>query len=314
MTSKFLKNALSPNELLALLVEKPDTLLIDLLSTEHFASCHLPGAINACVFQVSFLEELAAVASDKRLQLVVYGSSSKSHDAATALDKLERAGYEQVSFLFGGLEAWRAEGYLLEGEATDRADDPQTVIRLSDGHYAIDHQASRIEWAGRNGNSRHIGTVDVSKGFLDIREKSISGEVEIDMNTIHNINLQGDELQPVLEAHLRSDDFFFTQMFPKAVLTLKDSNLIEPGWITGPNYHLCGVLELRGVSADLEFDATVTIGQDGSPSLEAHFDIDKTRWNIIYGSTRFFEYLGMHQVFDMISLQLRLCCRSVISL
>jgi len=41
------------------------------------------------------------------------------------------------------------------------------------------------------------------------------------MNTIHNINLEGDELQPVLEAHLRSDDFFFTKLFPKAVFAVK---------------------------------------------------------------------------------------------
>jgi len=36
---------------------------------------------------------------------------------------------------------------------------------------------------------------------------------------IFQINLEGDELQPVLEAHLRSDDFFFTKMFPNSDLT-----------------------------------------------------------------------------------------------
>ena len=40
--------------------------------------------------------------------------------------------------------------------------------------------------------------------------------------------------------------------------------------------------------------------------LEAHFDIDKTRWNVICGSSRFFEHLGMHKVFDLISLQLNI--------
>jgi polyisoprenoid-binding protein YceI len=126
------------------------------------------------------------------------------------------------------------------------------------------------------------------------------------MNTIHNINLEGDELQPVLEAHLRSDDFFFTKMFPKAVFTLKEAKRIEPGWMTAPNYHAKGELNLRGVSADLEFDATVAPIEDGSFVLEAHFDIDRTRWNVIYGSTRFFEHLGMHKVFDLLSFQIRI--------
>jgi hypothetical protein len=34
----------------------------------------------------------------------------------------------------------------------------------------------------------------------------------------------------------------------------------------------------------------------------AHFDFDRTRWNVIYGSSRFFEHLGMHLVFDLISI------------
>jgi hypothetical protein len=65
-------------------------------------------------------------------------------------------------------------------------------------------------------------------------------------------------------------------------------------------------LKLRGVSADLEFDATVALGEDGSLVMEAHFDIDRTRWNVIYGSTRFFEHLGMHKVFDLLSFQIRI--------
>ena len=126
------------------------------------------------------------------------------------------------------------------------------------------------------------------------------------MNTIHNINLEGDELQPVLEAHLRSDDFFFTKMFPKATFTIKEAKRIEPGWLTAPNYHVNGELELRGVSADLEFDATVALIDNGSLAMETHFDIDRTCWNVIYGSTRFFEHLGMHKVFDLLSFQIRM--------
>jgi len=88
-----------------------------------------------------------------------------------------------------------------------------------------------------NPNTRHIGTVDIAKGVIDIKDRTITGTAEIDMNTIHNINLEGDELQAV---------------------------------------------------------------------LEAHFDIDRTRWNVIYGSTRFFEHLGMHKVFDLLSFQIRM--------
>jgi polyisoprenoid-binding protein YceI len=179
-------------------------------------------------------------------------------------------------------------------------------VILPDGHYSIDPALSEVEWVGRNPNSRHFGTVGIAEGLFNIKERVIAGRIEIDMTTIHNKNLQGDALQPVLENHLRSDDFFFTQLFPKAVFTLKKAERIEPGWLTAVNYHVFGDLKLRGVSADLDFDSTVSLFAENSLVLEAHFDIDRTRWQVIYGSTRFFEHLGMHKVFDVISLQLRL--------
>jgi hypothetical protein len=46
-------------------------------------------------------------------------------------------------------------------------------------------------------------------------------------------------------------------------------------------------------------------------TIEAHFDIDRTRWKVIYGSARFFEHLGMHLVFDPISIQIYLMLSTV---
>jgi rhodanese-related sulfurtransferase/polyisoprenoid-binding protein YceI len=306
MNSKFDQNIIEASDLKILLAEKPETVLIDLLPPDHYTERHIPGARNACVFQVSFLEDLAASVPDKQLPIIVYGASINSHDSAVALEKLERAGYEHATFLKGGLEAWRETGYDIEGAAPDQQDDPQTTVTLPDGQYTVDGGASQVEWAGRNPNARHFGTVDIARGVIDIRDRTITGMVEIDMNTIHNINLEGDELHPVLEAHLKSDDFFFTKMFPKAVFNIKEATRIDPGWSTVPNYHVNGELALRSVSADLEFDATVTVNEDGSLIMETHFDMDRTRWNIIYGSTRFFEHLGMHKVFDLISFQIRM--------
>ena len=67
-----------------------------------------------------------------------------------------------------------------------------------------------------------------------------------------------------------------------------------------------GELELRGVKAQQSFMTTITKTPENGLAAEAHFDLDRTRWGIIYGSTRFFEHLGMHQVFDLISIQVRI--------
>lgn len=306
MHSKRDQNSIAPIELKILMAEKPETVLIDLLPSDHFIRRHIPGAQNASVFQVSFLDDLAGIVSNKQVPVVVYGAGPKSQDAATAIEKLDRAGYKYVSYVNGGLEAWYEAGYNLEGERPDQQDDPQTKVTLPDGQYTVDVGESRIEWAGRNPHTRHIGTVDIAGGEIDITDGAAAGKVEIDMNTLRNINLEGDELQPVLEAHLHSDDFFFTKLFPKAVFSVDAIKRIEPGWSSALNYHVIGELTLRGVSVELEFDAVISCSDEGTVIMEAHFDIDRTRWRVIYGSTRFFEHLGMHMVFDLISFQIRI--------
>jgi polyisoprenoid-binding protein YceI len=208
--------------------------------------------------------------------------------------------------LKGGIESWRALGYPLEGESVETAGDPETRLLLPEGEYQIDAEQSMVEWFGRNPNTRHFGTIRISKGQIQIENGNMSGTVEIDMNSIESINLAGDELQPVLVSHLKSDDFFLVKAFPTATFDIKEGRLAEEALLSSPNYELNGTLELRGVKADLSFVATIAPADDNGLVAEAHFDIDRTRWNVIYGSTRFFENLGMHLVYDLISFQMKI--------
>ena len=306
MNSGSRQNRLNAYEVKELMAQKPDTILIDLLPPEHFTKVHLPGAKNSCVFMVSFIDDVAKNVPNKDAEIVVYGSSSHSRDVMAALEKLDREGYGNVHFLEGGIAAWREAGYPTEGTGTDQPDDPQTRLRIEDGVYVVDTGAGRVEWIGRNPTTRHHGTVKIAKGQFKVETGMISGTFEMDMNTIHNINLEGDELHPVLEQHLRSDDFFFVKLFPKAVFTITEGKPKDPAWLTSPNYSVKGKLSLRGVSAPLEFDATVNKAEKNRLAIESHFDVDRTQWNVIYGSTRFFEHLGMHKVFDLISIQVNL--------
>jgi polyisoprenoid-binding protein YceI len=126
------------------------------------------------------------------------------------------------------------------------------------------------------------------------------------MASIKNINLEGNDLQPVLISHLKSDDFFFIKMFPRAFFNLKTARLMEKPNLSSPNFKVNGTLNLRGIKKEITFPATVNPLPEGGAIVEAHFDIDRTRWGLLYGSSRFFEHLGMHLVFDLISIQMRL--------
>ena len=118
--------------------------LIDTLPPEHHAQVHIPQAKNACIFQVTFLDQMKALVPGQDRLIVVYGSSEKSRDAVTAAEKLLRAGYTNVAVLEGGLSAWRAAGYPLGGEQAGRSVDEVC------GDLSTMPEAAALE-AGRSG-------------------------------------------------------------------------------------------------------------------------------------------------------------------
>ncbi len=299
-----------PAELQRQTSDNPGLLILDILPQDHFDRRHLPGAGNACVYEVTFLQQVEAITTNKNTAIVLYGSGNTSQEAFVAADKLARAGYRNLAVLKGGLDGWRQAGLPLHGAAATEVDDPGTQYLPADGHYLIDIEKCRIEWTGRNANSSHTGTVRLTSGALDIAAGHIDGVFTIDMRSIANSDLEGDALQPVLLAHLNSDDFFFTRLFPTATFTLKRLECLDEPTISLPNARITGTLELRGVRAELNFPATLAPRADGLVVAEAHFDIDRTRWNVIYGSARFFRHLGQHLVFDPISLQIRIVAKA----
>ena len=288
MGNKIQFEYVTPEELLAWMDEKKSFFLVQTLTGIHFQKVHLPGARNACVFEVTFLEQMKSITADKNAKIVLYGSSERSMDALTAAEKLKLDGYQRIMILKGGIETWRALGYPLEGESVEIAGDPETRLLLPKGEFQVDAEQSIIEWFGRNPNTKHFGTVRISNGQIQIENGNMTGAVEIDMDSIENINLQGDELQPVLVSHLKSDDFFLVKAFPKAKFILNAGKLAEPPYLSSPNYEINGTLELRGVRADLSFATTIARADDGGLIAEAH---------------------GMHLVFDLISLQVRIVAR-----
>lgn len=277
--------------------------LIDVLTEQRYQQVHIPGALRACVFEVTFLDQVAELVTAKDQPVVVYGADEQTHDARIAAEKLQRAGYQQVHVLDGGLKAWQTTGFQVGGDAA-HASESQAAI--ADGYYQVDIEKSVIIWAGRNLNSTHDGTLKLSNGEIQVENGIISGNFTINMNSISNTDLAGTDLKQVIEDHLKSDDFFFTSKFPLARFEMNAEPIDGGGFSSAANYQVSGQLSLCGVRAEQGFPATIMANDQGKLVAEAHFDFDRTRWGVIYGSTRFFKHLGMHILFDEISLQLRL--------
>jgi len=300
---------LQPSELGEWMQQGKRFILIDVLPKEIYEKRRLPGALNACVYEVAFPDQMAAITEDKSEEIVLYGSSAESRDAAEAAEKLLRLGYRRVYALDGGVDGWLRSGLSVEGENVKPPERLGPTVDLEDHLYAVNTDESVIGWTGRNGNGKHYGTLKLSKGEIQVRKGAIQGAFDIDMTTIKNKDLEGDPLQPVLIAHLLSDDFFFVKMFPKAAFILDAARVVESPTLSSPNFEVEGTLELRGIKKGIRFPATVNRREDGSVSIEAHFDMDRTQWNVLYGSSRFFDHLGMHLVYDLITIELRIFAR-----
>ncbi len=279
--------------------------LVDTLPPEHFEARHITGAVNACVYEMTFLGTMAEVAPDTAARVICYGAGHKSQDCFAAADKLSRAGYSNLAVFPGGLEVWRDEGWSLEGSAADSVEPPHPMLAMESKVYSVVPDESVIRWTGRNNNGGHTGVLMLSSGEIDATAEP-EGTFVIDMKSIKNVDLDGDELQPALEAHLQSDDFFFTSLFPQATFTTTKIRLVDDGEATRPNAMLQGVLSLRGMENEIAFPVHIRNVEDGRLVLMGNLDFDRTQWGVIYGSSRFFQYLSYHVVFDFISIDFRL--------
>lgn len=279
--------------------------LIDVLLPEDFACRHIPGAGNACVYEMVFLERMAECVPDRERAVVVYDDSGTTLAARTAREKLERAGYRNVAILEGGLQAWQAAG--LEVESSVPAPPPAS---LRDGIYQIDTEKSVVEWIGRNINNRHIGRISISGGEVVLTDgKPMSGRFVLDMTTITNLDLQDEGWRGMLHRHLKSEDFFDVERYPTATFELRGAAAIAGSTPGTPNVEIAGSLTIKETTRPLCFPAIIAPQEDGTVKAQAAIDLDRTIWNVCYGSGRLYERLGMHLVNDLISIELFIVAR-----
>ena len=293
---------LTAQELEAKRQSTPGMVVLDVRLPEDYECRRIAGALNNCVYEVAFVERLPGLLKDKDSVVCVYGESATSHEAAMAVQKLLRAGYQNVFRLDGCLAGWCAAGLALEGSgATPK---PAAVPQ---GRRAVDLQESRVEWLGRNLLNKHWGRVPIAAGYLEFNQGALTGgELVLSMAGITSDDLAGNPLHDVLIAHLCSDDFFDTALHPEARLVILRATPIEGVAPGGQNLRVEADLTLLGVTAAVEFTAAAGVDAQGRAAAQAAFGIDRTRWGVLYGSGRYFHRLAGHLVNDVIELQVRI--------
>lgn len=275
--------------------------LLHVLPPEVFAAARIPGSRNACVYEIAFLDQVRALGFEPVTRIVVYGAGEGSLDAAAAVEKLHAAGFGMVEIFEGGLAAWKAAGFLLEGTG----EFPRPPV--PDGVFRVDAAESVIRWTGRNLFNHHHGTVRLSGGEIRVRAGVLeSARFAIDMASIANEDLADAGMRTMLIAHLHAADFFDVEHHPTAEFSATSAEKIESATEGTPNYMLRGTFTLRGISRPLEFPIVVAAKDDDHLTGQGQFEIDRTEFGSQYGSGKLYRFLGSHIVNDHIHLHVKI--------
>lgn len=156
----------------------------------------------------------------------------------------------------------------------------------------VNTETSTITWKGYKVTGSHEGTVALESGKLEFDgDKLTGGAFTVAMSTLISTDLTG-EYKGKLEGHLKSDDFFGVEKFPTATLEFTEVKA------TGKNaYEVTANMTIKGQTHPVTFDMSVY----GSKAT-ANLKIDRTKYDIRYGSGSFFDNLGDKTIYDEFDL------------
>lgn len=168
----------------------------------------------------------------------------------------------------------------------------------------IDVNRSVVAWKGTKVTGQHDGTIGLASGELYlVDDQIVGGNIVIDMTQIVVLDIEDPETNARLKGHLESDDFFSVATYPDATFEMAQIEKLENAEEGQPNYTIRGNLTIKGITHGVSFPAYVSV-QDGVVTAEADFDLDRTMWDVRFGSGRFFEDLGDNLIHDDFNMKL----------
>ncbi len=180
--------------------------------------------------------------------------------------------------------------------------------------YIVNTDHSTVKWTGFKIGSEHSGQVAIQEGNLLMEEGKLKGaKLVLDMRTITCEDLVDEEKNAKLVGHLKSPDFFNTAVdtfatyvihktIPYGKEQVKDQEYFKE------TYKVVGDLTIKGITKPLK---TQVIIYDYGSSISgvARLRIDRSDFDVKYGSGSFFDDLGDKIIYDEILLDVSISAR-----
>ncbi|HOY21022.1 MAG TPA: YceI family protein [Haliscomenobacter sp.] len=167
--------------------------------------------------------------------------------------------------------------------------------------FKIQQTSSTVNWTGKKVLGLHTGSINIANGFIEMTDDTIvGGEIGIDMTSIVITDIEDKKTHDDFLAHLLNDDFFSVDKFKTAKLTITGSSKIESN-----KFKIDGNLTIKDISHPISFISSIEIFTTTLHSL-GEVVIDRTLYNIRYGSGKFIDNLGDKLIYDDFVLQFKL--------
>jgi len=165
---------------------------------------------------------------------------------------------------------------------------------------------SRVMWTGYKAMGQHQGELSVKSGHLSFNDGIITGgELVVDMKSITCTDIEDATTNTKLVGHLKSADFFNVDSF--AVAQIKIKKAVAYGEFdtkndesTGEVYKITADLTIKDITEEIKFKMQLykyTQSKD-YVSAVSRITLDRTDFDIKYGSGSFFDNLGDKVIYD----------------
>jgi polyisoprenoid-binding protein YceI len=165
-------------------------------------------------------------------------------------------------------------------------------------------KTSEVQWEAEKVTGQHNGLISVKRGYITLNADSSleHATVFINMQSIRCLDLEDDALNSKLVNHLKSDDFFSSKRFPEAVFKVYKVTPMDHETYT---HTIEGSLTIKGYTNKLAFPVTIE-QKNGKVLVNGKTDVDRTLYDIKYGSGKFFDNLGDNMIYDLFTVTFKI--------
>lgn len=160
--------------------------------------------------------------------------------------------------------------------------------------FTVDTDNSSVHWIGKKIGGAHDGYISIQSGVLVVKNSEItSGEFVVDMNTITNVDITNENYHNKLIGHLNSDDFFGVEKYPTSTMVVTQSTPFTNGVSA-----VTADLTIKGKTHPILFEVS-----KNENKFTGEIRINRTLYDIRYGSKTFFSDIGDKAIDDEFILQ-----------